>query len=57
MAIEKTQDEINEMENRCYDERGNPTRRWPMQSYEEGVVAALLWVTGQSDEEPIEAGS
>ena len=55
MAIEKTRDEINEMEGRCYDERGNPTHRWPAQSYEEGVVAALLWVTGQSDEEPIEA--
>ena len=55
MAIEKTDDEVNEMLGRCYDERGNPTHRWPGQSYEEGVMSALLWVTGQSDEEPIEA--
>lgn len=28
--------------------------RWPGMSYEQGVEAALLWVTGQTDENPME---
>jgi hypothetical protein len=46
--------EIYEQIDKCYDEEGNPTHRWPGMSYEEGVIAALQWAVGDSDEVPME---
>jgi hypothetical protein len=30
------------------------TARWPGMTYEQGVESALMWVTGQSDEAPMD---
>ena len=54
MMTKRTKEEINEQINRCYDEAGNDiTNRWPGMSYEQGVVATLDWITGQTDDAPI----
>jgi len=46
--------EIYEQIDRCYDEQGNSTHRWPLMRYEEGVIAALVWAIGDTDEPPME---
>jgi len=51
--ITRTEDQIDEQLNACADgvDIGS---QYPGMSYEEGVQAALLWVTGQSDDPPFE---
>lgn len=53
--MEKNRDEISEMIQKAMDSRdqdgGSPLFGM---SYEEGVIAALDWVTGNMDEPPME---
>lgn len=49
--IKQSNDEIDDVLGKTIDEGGGS--RWPGMSYEQGVEAALLWVTGQTDENPM----
>lgn len=53
MPVTRTQAEIDDQANLAAEgmDRGS---NYPGMSYEEGVHATLLWVTGQSDERPME---
>lgn len=54
MDIERTDDEIDEVINKCCDSEDDGKSAWPAMSYEQGVKAALLWVTGQHNDNPME---
>lgn len=47
-------DEMREQENRASDQVMEGGSKYPAMTYEEGVVAALLWVLGEGDEKPME---
>jgi len=47
---ERSQDEIEDQ----IAEAQSGNNRWPGMSFEEGVAAALLWITGDRDEAPME---
>ena len=49
----RTRSEIDEVLNKAV-EGMDSVSKWPGMSYEEGVNAALLWVTGDRDEDPME---
>jgi hypothetical protein len=51
--LARTDDEINGQLDLALDGIDNGSK-WPGMSYEQGVEAALLWVTGQDDEKPME---
>ncbi len=51
--IKRTDKEIEEVMGRAVDQLENGTK-WPGMSYEEGVDAALRWVMGISDDDPME---
>lgn len=50
----RTSTEINEQMNRAQDQVDQGSSTVPGMSYEEGVVYALSWVTGDSDDLPME---
>jgi len=49
-----TTEEIEEQNDRAQQSISTDASRWPGMTYEEGVAAALAWMTGDSDEPPIE---
>lgn len=51
--IERTESAINDLMNkamRSFDEGST----YPGMSYEQGIVDAILWLTGQSNDNPLE---
>jgi hypothetical protein len=54
MQIERTDDEINDVLNKCSEQSDAGGSKWPGQTYEDGVAAALRWVTGDDDNNPME---
>lgn len=54
MELVRTEEEVDEQMNRASESIEKGTTRWPGMSYEQGVDAALRWVTGQDDSEPME---
>lgn len=53
MPVRRTDAEIDDQMNLALESQDNGTR-WPGMSYEDGVDAALRWVTGQSEDKPME---
>jgi hypothetical protein len=53
-VIARTQDQIDEQINRAVESRDEHGTQWPGMSYEDGVDAALRWVTGESDDAPMD---
>jgi hypothetical protein len=51
--VKRTQKEIDDVLNKAADgiDKGS---RWGGMSYEQGVDAALRWITGETDENPME---
>lgn len=49
----RTPEEIREMYYSALPEGGAVQSRWPGMSYEQGVEATVLWVLGDSDENPM----
>jgi hypothetical protein len=45
--------EVNDEMNKAVDGLDNGSR-WPGMSYEQGVDAALRWITGESDDKPMD---
>ncbi len=52
VRCERTENEIDEVLNKA-DEQLDSGTKWPGMSYEEGVAAALRWVLGDSDDDPM----
>lgn len=53
MEIKRTDAEIDAVLNDAAKSAGEGSR-WPGLTYETGVEVALLWVTGQTDDNPME---
>jgi hypothetical protein len=49
-----TQDQIDDVINKVYDHLDAGTSAFPGMSYEEGVRAAIDWMTGDTLENPME---
>ena len=49
-----TQDEIDEVLNKCSDYTVEGGSKFPGMTYEQGVEAGILWVTGDDDSNPME---
>ena len=49
----RTQDEVDGQLNLAAEGVDNGSR-WPGMSYEQGVEAALRWMTGQTEDKPME---
>jgi hypothetical protein len=54
LRITRTDEEINKLMDDAVRSIDEGTRRYPSQSYEEGIYEALKWVTGQTDDHPYE---
>lgn len=54
MQIARTDAEVNELVDKCADAENNGTTRYPGMTYEQGIRAALEWVTGSQDGHPLE---
>jgi hypothetical protein len=52
-TIGQSDADIDEVMNKAAEGMDNGTR-WPGMTYEQGVHQAINWVTGQSDENPME---
>lgn len=53
MVTTRLQSEIDDQLNKASEVHENGTR-WGGMTYEEGVESALLWITGQRDDLPME---
>jgi hypothetical protein len=49
----RSQEEIDNQLNLAQEAEMNGTTAWPGMSYEQGVAAALMWATGQSNDLPM----
>jgi len=52
--IKKTDEEINDLLNACSDQTDKGGSKFPGMSYEEGLQAAIEWLTSVSDEHPLD---
>jgi len=52
--IVPTDSEIDDTISKCFDEMESGSTRYPGLTYEEGVLAALDWAFGTSDDNPME---
>ena len=52
--MERPQEEIDEQLNQALEQEEAGGSRWPGMTYEQGVRAALDWVTGHNDTPPME---
>lgn len=50
----RSQREIDEQLNLAVDQTMEGSSKWPGMTYEDGVENALRWVTGETDEAPME---
>lgn len=53
MAVMRSQSEIDDQINEAYEKEDEGGSRWPGMSYEQGVLAALRWVTGEEPTGPM----
>lgn len=49
-----TDEQVDDVINMAYEIKDEQGTKWPGMSYEDGVLAALRWVTGEEDENPFE---
>lgn len=52
--ITREDDEINEVLNKACESEDNGRSQWPGMTYEQGVKAAIDWITGATDDNPME---
>lgn len=53
--VKRTQEEIDEVLNKAADGMDDGSK-WPGMSYEQGVDAAIRWLTGESEDNPMDEG-
>jgi hypothetical protein len=52
--FERTPGEVQDQIDEAADSMAEGGSRWPGMSYEEGVLAALRWLVGESFQKPME---
>lgn len=52
--MSKSEEEIDAVLNKCAEQIDAGGSAWPGMTYEQGVDAALRWVNGDTDENPME---
>ena len=52
-SVERTQGDINNVLDRCDISEVEEGTLYPTMTYENGVKAAIEWITGQTDEYPL----
>lgn len=52
MEIVRSQDEISDVLDWCINEEDEGRTHYAGQTYEEGIQAMWMWLTGQSDDHP-----
>lgn len=53
MTIEVSNDDLTDVLNHCSISADSGESAYPGMTYEQGVEAAILWMTGNSDELPV----
>ena len=48
-TMEPSENEVNDVLNRCADQTDEGGSRWPGMSYEQGVEAAIRWMQGDGE--------
>lgn len=51
--IKRTNKQVDDVCNEACEAECQGRSQWPGMTYEQGVQAALMWVTGQSDDNPM----
>jgi hypothetical protein len=54
MKLARTDSEIDDQLNKTAEAVDDGSTKWPGMSYEQGVENAIRWITGQSDDVPME---
>jgi hypothetical protein len=54
MKLARTDSEIDDQLNRAIEAVDSGKTNWPGMSYEQGVDTTIRWITGQSDDVPME---
>lgn len=52
--IDKSQKEIDDLTDKCDEFISKGASKFPAMSYEEGIRNAIDWITGDSDDNPME---
>lgn len=52
--VVRTEEEVNEVLDKCSQQEDEGGSRWPGMTYEQGVRNALDWITGNVDDNPME---
>lgn len=53
MNIIRTEQEIWDLLNQCMDSENTGASNYPSMSYEQGIKAAIEWITGDTNDHPI----
>lgn len=52
--MKRTEEEINELLNKCSEAEEEGASRYPGMTYEEGIHAAIDWMLGYNDDNPLD---
>lgn len=52
--VERSNEEIDELLNRCADAESDGKSQYPGMTYEQGMLAGIEWLLGVTDEPPFE---
>lgn len=50
----RTEEEINDLLNKCVDAEDTGESKYPGMTYEQGIKAAIEWLTGNTDDNPLD---
>ena len=53
VKVDKTRHEVDQVTNAATEQINSGTSKYPGMTYEEGVRAALDWITGDIDDDPM----
>lgn len=53
MILKRTETQINDVLSKCEEYEHAGTNPWPGETYSAGVKNAILWITGQYDDNPM----
>lgn len=50
----RTEEEINDLLNKCAEAEDTGESKYPGMTYENGIAAAINWLTGNTDDNPLD---
>ncbi len=54
MKIARTEQEIDDLLNECIESEETGGSKYPGMTYEQGIKAAIEWITGEINDNPME---